>query len=64
MANTAAFLGSQVYHSWGDYFCHGGPGYVLNKAAVRRLISEVLPKCNVVSLATIVGRHYLVIVTI
>lgn len=45
--NTAAFLGSQVRHSWGDYFCHGGPGYILNKAAVRRLISEVLPKCYV-----------------
>lgn len=43
------YLGQQInsLQSGDNYFCGGGPGYVLNQLAVKRLIAEVLPTCHV-----------------
>ena len=50
------YLGNQIPDRGnpGTYFCGGGAGYVLNKLAVKRLATEVLPNCAVSSISSIV----------
>jgi hypothetical protein len=30
----------------GDYFCGGGPGYILNRTSLQILVQDILPKCK------------------
>jgi hypothetical protein len=30
----------------GDYFCGGGPGYILNRRSLQILVQDILPKCK------------------
>ena len=42
----ARLIGHQIPKG-GSNFCGGGPGYVLNRMAVKRFVEEALPKCAV-----------------
>lgn len=50
------YLGHQIPQAGGNYFCGGGPGYVLNRVAVKRLIAEVLPKCRATAIGSAEDR--------
>ena len=42
----ARLIGHQIPKG-GSNFCGGGPGYVLNRMAVKRFVEEALPTCAV-----------------
>uniref|UniRef100_A0A7S3Q616 Uncharacterized protein n=2 Tax=Chaetoceros debilis TaxID=122233 RepID=A0A7S3Q616_9STRA len=43
--NIPVFLGQNIPIAMDGWFCAGGPGYVLNRVAVKRLAAEALPTC-------------------